>query len=59
MALSFIKKEKQYRRLFLAGVVNGIGDRFSSVAVLALAIELTGAGFAVGNCKPSRTDIHF
>ncbi|MFC4801493.1 MFS transporter [Neobacillus sp. GCM10023253] len=47
MALSFIKKEKQYRRLFLAGVVNGIGDRFSSVAVLALAIQLTGSGFAV------------
>lgn len=45
---SFEKQEKYYRRLFLAGVVNGIGDRFSSVAVLALILELTGSGLAVG-----------
>ncbi|XJZ27815.1 MFS transporter [Bacillota bacterium Lsc_1132] len=44
----FIKEEKQYRRLFLAGVVNGIGDRFSAVAVLATLLHLTGSGFAVG-----------
>lgn len=40
--------EKQYRKLFLAGVVNGIGDRFSSVAVLAMLLQVTGSGFAVG-----------
>ncbi|WML31180.1 hypothetical protein RCG24_04675 [Neobacillus sp. OS1-32] len=45
---SFVKQEKYYCRLFLVGVVNGIGDRFSSVAVLALILELTGSGLAVG-----------
>jgi len=44
----YLKKEKQYQKLFLAGVVNGIGDRFSSVAVLAMLLQLTGSGFAVG-----------
>ncbi|HDX9578733.1 TPA: MFS transporter [Bacillus pseudomycoides] len=48
MNTSFINEEKQYRRLFLAGIVNGIGDRFSSVAVLAMLLHLTGSGFAVG-----------
>ncbi|HJV16151.1 MAG TPA: MFS transporter [Bacillales bacterium] len=48
MVISLIKAEKQYRRLFLAGIVNGIGDRFSSVAVLAMLLHLTGSGLAVG-----------
>jgi len=48
MSISFIKSEKQYRKLFLAGIVNGIGDRFSSVAVLAMLLQLTGSGLAVG-----------
>ncbi|ENQ3108359.1 MFS transporter [Bacillus cereus] len=48
MNLSFINEEKQYRRLFFAGIVNGIGDRFSSVAVLAMLLHLTGSGLAVG-----------
>ncbi|MGG5252367.1 MFS transporter [Neobacillus sp. SM06] len=46
--ISYLKEEKQYARLFLAGVINGIGDRFSSVAVLATLLYLTGSGFAVG-----------
>ncbi|KAB2330657.1 MFS transporter [Bacillus mesophilum] len=46
--LSLFKEEKEYRKLFSAGVLNGIGDRFSQVAVLALLLELTGSGFAVG-----------
>jgi MFS family permease len=48
MSTSFIKQERNYRKLFLAGVVNGIGDRFSSVAVLAMLLEITGSGLAVG-----------
>lgn len=48
MGSSIIREEKQYRKLFLAGVVNGIGDRFSSVAVLAMLLQVTGSGFAVG-----------
>ncbi|MGD6941187.1 hypothetical protein ACQCT6_04035 [Cytobacillus gottheilii] len=46
--LSLFKEEKEYRKLFSAGVLNGIGDRFSQVAVLALLLEVTGSGFAVG-----------
>ncbi|MCM3737080.1 MFS transporter [Bacillus cytotoxicus] len=48
MNISFVNEEKQYRRLFLAGIVNGIGDRFSSVAVLAMLLHVTGSGLAVG-----------
>lgn len=42
------KRLKGYSRLFAAGLINGIGDRFSSVAMLALVLELTGSGMAVG-----------
>jgi MFS family permease len=48
MKISIFKEEKHYRKLFLAGIVNGMGDRFSSVAVLAMLLQLTGSGFAVG-----------
>ncbi|MGZ7440014.1 MFS transporter [Paenibacillus sp. TH7-28] len=43
-----LHEEKQYARLFTAGIVNGIGDRFSQVAVLGLLLSLTGSGLAVG-----------
>lgn len=43
-----LREEKQYARLFAAGIVNGIGDRFSQVAVLGLLLSLTGSGLAVG-----------
>lgn len=46
--IKILHKEKNYLRLFLAGIVNGIGDRFSQVALLTLLLELTGSGFAVG-----------
>lgn len=49
MIHTLLKSEKQYRKLFMAGIVNGIGDRFSSVAVLAMLLHLTGSGWAVGN----------
>lgn len=39
---------KGYNRLFAAGLINGIGDRFSSIAMLALVLHLTGSGMAVG-----------
>lgn len=42
------KRLKGYSRLFAAGLINGIGDRFSSVAMLALVLQLTGSGLAVG-----------
>lgn len=42
------QRSKGYSRLFAAGLVNGIGDRFSSVAMLALILQVTGSGMAVG-----------
>lgn len=44
-----LKKEYgAYPKLFAAGLVNGIGDRFSQVAMLSLVLQLTGSGMAVG-----------
>ncbi|MNO33891.1 2-acyl-glycerophospho-ethanolamine acyltransferase [compost metagenome] len=45
---AIFKAQKGYSRLFTAGLINGIGDRFTSVAVLALVLQLTGSGMAVG-----------
>lgn len=47
-AIAIFKAEKGYSRLFTAGIINGIGDRFTNVAVLALVLQLTGSGMAVG-----------
>ncbi|GEN52547.1 MFS transporter [Halobacillus faecis] len=41
-------RHHSYRFLFYSGIVNGIGDRFSQVAVLTLLLQLTGSGVAVG-----------
>lgn len=46
--IAVFKGQKGYSRLFTAGLINGIGDRFTSVAVLALVLQLTGSGMAVG-----------
>lgn len=46
--IKILKQEKEYRRLFWAGLINGIGDRFSQVAVLGLLLTLSGSGLAVG-----------
>ncbi|WP_027409384.1 MFS transporter [Anoxybacteroides tepidamans] len=48
------QQEKYYLRLFAAGVVNGIGDRFSQVALLTLLLQLTGSGLAVGTALAIR-----
>lgn len=47
-SLHILRQEPSYRRLFAAGLVNGIGDRFSQVAVLGMLLSLTGSGLAVG-----------
>lgn len=47
-AVALLKNRKSYTGLFLAGLVNGIGDRFSQVAMLSLLLTLTGSGMAVG-----------
>ncbi|RWZ60829.1 MFS transporter [Halobacillus fulvus] len=45
--MEFIRHHS-YKYLFYSGIVNGVGDRFSQVAVLTLIIQLTGSGLAVG-----------
>ncbi|WP_018757996.1 MFS transporter [Paenibacillus terrigena] len=45
---SIFRQATGYRQLFWAGLVNGIGDRFSQVATLSLILTLTGSGMAVG-----------
>lgn len=47
-SISIFKDQRGYSRLFIAGLINGIGDRFTGIAVLALVLELTGSGMAVG-----------
>ena len=42
------KKEKHYQKLFWSGAINGIGNRFSQVAILTLLYQITGAGMAIG-----------
>ncbi|WP_442593639.1 MFS transporter [Neobacillus sp. D3-1R] len=43
-----LKVEKAYRRLLYAGIINGIGDRFSQVALMTLILQMTGSGLSVG-----------
>ncbi|OPG99244.1 hypothetical protein B2I21_06205 [Chryseobacterium mucoviscidosis] len=46
--LLLLQKESEYRKFFVAGLVNGIGDRFSQVAMLSLILSTTGSGVAIG-----------
>lgn len=41
-------KQGQYPKLFLAGLINGIGDRFNQVAILSFILLLTNSGLAIG-----------
>ncbi len=47
-AAIILTNRRGYSRLFTAGLINGIGDRFSGIAMLALVLHLTGSGMAVG-----------
>ncbi|AZN43969.1 MFS transporter [Paenibacillus albus] len=47
-SIRVLRQERQYSRLFWSGLINGIGDRFSQVAILSLLLSLTGSGAAVG-----------
>ncbi|GGJ77782.1 MFS transporter [Virgibacillus salexigens] len=53
--LDVLSKEKSYRRLVFANFISGIGDWFSSVAILSLLLQLTGSGLAVGITLAART----
>lgn len=47
-AFAVFKHHRGYFRLFITGIINGMGDRFSQVAMLSLVLQLTGSGMAVG-----------
>ncbi|PPA71011.1 MFS transporter [Jeotgalibacillus proteolyticus] len=46
--LHTFSKETRYQKLFWAGLINGIGSRFSQVAIFTLLFQLTGSGMAIG-----------
>jgi predicted MFS family arabinose efflux permease len=46
--LRVLRAEPRFARLLAANLTSGIGDWFSTVAVLSLALQLTGSGLAVG-----------
>ncbi|HEU5441903.1 MAG TPA: MFS transporter [Ktedonobacterales bacterium] len=46
--LRVLRAEPRFARLLAANLTSGTGDWFSTVAVLSLALQLTGSGLAVG-----------
>src|SRR5450759_170213 len=46
--LDLLRSNRNYRNCWLGQTVSEIGDHFNSVAVLSLALHLTGSGFTVG-----------
>ncbi len=51
---SLLRENANYRNLWLGQVVSEIGDHFNNVAVLSLALHLTGSGVAVGGVMIAR-----
>ncbi|MGO9242781.1 MAG: MFS transporter [Bryobacteraceae bacterium] len=43
-----LRRNRNYRALWLGQTVSEIGDHFNSIAVLSLALHLTGSGLALG-----------
>jgi MFS family permease len=50
-----LRDNPNYRYTWMGQVVSEIGDHFNSIAVLSLAIHLTGSGVAVGGVMIART----
>jgi len=46
--LHLLRSNRNYRNCWLGQTVSEIGDHFNSIAVLSLALHLTGSGFTVG-----------
>lgn len=46
--VDLLRHNRNYRNCWLGQTVSEIGDHFNSVAVLSLALHLTGSGFTVG-----------
>ncbi|WP_241654713.1 MFS transporter [Sporolactobacillus shoreae] len=43
-----MRQNNSYCKLFFSGLINGIGDRFSQVAMLTMLLTLTGSGLSIG-----------
>lgn len=48
ITIDLLKQNDSYRKLFFSGLINGVGDRFSQIAMLTMLLTLTGSGFSVG-----------
>ena len=51
---SLLRDNSNYRYTWLGQIVSEVGDHFNSVAVLSLALHLTGSGVAVGGVMIAR-----
>lgn len=49
-----VGRNRNYRNLWLGQVVSEIGDHFNSIAVLSMALHLTGSGATVGGAMLAR-----
>ncbi|MBC8167714.1 MAG: MFS transporter [Bryobacteraceae bacterium] len=52
---SLLRRNRNYRYLWLGQVVSEVGDHFNTIAVLSLALQMTGSGAAVGGVMIART----
>lgn len=51
---ALLKRNRNYRNCWLGQVVSEIGDHFNSIAVLSMALHLTGSGATVGGAMLAR-----
>ena len=52
---TIVRHNPNYRYTWMGQVVSEVGDHFNSIAVLSLALHLTGSGAAVGGVMIART----
>src|SRR5436190_17638301 len=50
-----LKKNREFRSLWIGQIISELGDWFNNIAVLALAMHLTGSGLVVTAILLSRT----
>jgi MFS family permease len=53
--VSLLRNNRNFRRLWIGQIVSELGDWFNNIAVLALAMHLTGSGLVVSAVLLSRT----
>jgi MFS family permease len=52
---TILRDNRNYRYTWMGQVVSEVGDHFNTIAVLSLALKLTGSGVAVGAVMIART----